>query len=264
MRCPNCYNELPVDTTACPSCLFTVAEHLHKPGQDVFSNLATVTAARPGVESGPQVESAAEPAQEHGTQYSATPTNNGSSKPLPSRPLSTKPLHPVKRGSTKPLPKQGFKASALRRMQAASDSSKGQTLAKIVLPIVIIGAVGAYLYLFTDLFRPQIGPKRAMTSLNEFRRLESNRPGMTVDQLADDVLDQSQKAGNLASYMGWLVKPIPGERSKAIVIFAFSEKDGQERSAEWMGDLSSGVFTPRTDLAKEIYSGPNPGKQGRK
>jgi hypothetical protein len=269
MRCSNCYNELPADATSCPSCMFIPPEHYQNAGQDVFSNLATVTAARPGIESRPQVESAPKVEQEGADKHAAAQTPNGSSRPLPTSPLSTRPST-AKRGNTKPLSKSSETgrvagASALRRrVEEANESSRAQSLAKMIIPIIVIGGVCAYLYMFTDVFQGRVSPKHAMATMNDFRGLQSSRPGLTIDQLASDILDQSQKSGNLATYKGWLVRPIPGARSKALVIFAFSEKDGQEHSAEWLGDLSSGVFMPQTDLAKEIYPGPNSGQQGSK
>jgi len=280
MRCPNCYNELPVEVTSCPSCTFPLAAHFQAP--------AVVKAPEPAVAAGPRVvvEPSApvliaddQPAEDHVGDAveqaphpavvegdAATVSANGQAGPqylngaTPQKktayglPMAERPARPV---PSKARPQVKRKAVA----KEDKGPSRSAAAARIVLAVVVLAAVGIYVFMFTDLFQRRVSGRTAQLTLTSFRNLPSNIGGMTIDQAATAELEHARKAGQLGQYRGWVSKPIQGERSKVLVVFWFTEKDKTEHSAEWEVDVTNNTATPRTDWAKAIYSGAPQGGQ---
>jgi hypothetical protein len=68
----------------------------------------------------------------------------------------------------------------------------------------------------------------------------------------NDWLEASRKSGELVRYAGWSIRTIRFDKSKVLLGFSYEEKNGV-RTAEWLADLRDNTFTPKNDLAAEVY-----------
>src|SRR5580704_9100188 len=103
MRCPNCFNELPVDVTSCPSCTFLLPAHFQSVESNVLTDLAAFLGKRTEGEPESRVQCEKEPIAERlldgegvaaagkgrdvwgikRTSQSGANSANGASKPKP-------------------------------------------------------------------------------------------------------------------------------------------------------------------------------------
>jgi len=285
MRCPNCFNELPVDVTCCPSCTFLLPAHFQTTEANVLTDLAAVTGTRTtadvmpkanvATEAEPSVaelgvpEGEAEPAGPNlgknawGLKRTAPlqkPDTNGKAAASP-RTTGPRP---------NPLGDRSFVRRDIKKGRYPSKTSKEKAPSKVasiagtaIVAILVFGG-GIYLYLFTDVIQGRVTAEKALSTLSTFRNLPSATNGMTVDQVASSALLDSRKSGRLERHIGWITRPIKGERSKVLVIFSYEEKDDGEHKAQWVVDLSTGQVTAQTDLARAIYADstfPDPDKK---
>jgi hypothetical protein len=273
MRCPNCFNELPVDVTSCPSCTFLLPAHFQSVESNVLTDLAAFAGARSDGESESRVQCEKEPIGERlldgegvpaaagkerdvwgikRTSQSGVNSANGASKPKPRAGGPT--ARPVAGRAMKPGAKDKARTKGKGRAEAAKPPSKSAAIVRILVAVVLFCAASTYIFLFTDIIHGKVPAKAALSTLSTFRNLPSNHSGLTVDQLADQALTGSRKAGQLARYVGWVTRPIKGERSKLLVIFSFEEKNNLEHNAQWEVDISNNTVVAQTDFAKAIYS----------
>jgi hypothetical protein len=99
---------------------------------------------------------------------------------------------------------------------------------------------------------PQVDAQTSISTLTTFRSLPSKSPGKTVDQCVNEWLEESRKSEDLVSYSGWSIRPIRFDKSKLFLGFSFQEKGGV-RTAEWLADIDKNTFTPKNDLAAQVY-----------
>jgi hypothetical protein len=274
MRCPNCFNELPVDVTSCPSCTFLLPAHFQSVESNVLSDLAAFAGTRSVGESESRLQCEKEPIEEGHHEHEGVPaagvkerdtwgikrasqtganSTNGASKPQarPGSRTGPVPGRPVRPGAkTRARTKGKGKVKA----EAAKPPSKSAAIVRIVVAVVLFCGAGTYIFLFTDIIHGKVPAKAALSTLSTFRNLPSNRSGLTVDQLADQALADSRKSGRLARYVGWVTRPIKGERSKLLVIYSFEEKNNLEHNAQWEVDISNNMVVAQTDFAKALYS----------
>jgi hypothetical protein len=125
---------------------------------------------------------------------------------------------------------------------------------KILIPIMVIGLGVAVVLLAPamQLIAPQVDAQTSISIVAELRSQPSKRPGRTVDQAVNDWLEESRRTGDLVNASGWFIKPIRFDRSKVVVGFSFEEKGGS-KTAEWLADVHSNAFTPKDDLAAQVY-----------
>jgi len=118
--------------------------------------------------------------------------------------------------------------------------------------VTLIGA-GGYWFVW-PLFQSQ-GPEPEVAALvlEKLRKMPSKQEGLTVEESIARELEKSRRVGNLLSYQGWTVQPVPGDKSKLLVVFSFNERDNSKKSAEWLADPVSSTFTPQTELAAAVF-----------
>jgi len=96
-------------------------------------------------------------------------------------------------------------------------------------------------------------PKASLVMLDTLRKMPSKEADLTVDARMKKEVEASRRVGNLHTYTGWHLKPVPGATSKVLVVFSYEEIDKTVIAAEWLADLSNHTFTPQTELAKSVY-----------
>jgi hypothetical protein len=143
-----------------------------------------------------------------------------------------------------------------RGKQAAQEleEQEARRRKKILIPIMVVGLgiAVALLAPATQLIAPQVDAQTSLSTLTALRSQPSKRLGETVDQCVNDWLEQSRRDGNLVNVSGWFIKPIRFDRSKVVLGFSFEEKGGA-KTAEWLADVHSNAFTPKDDLAAQVY-----------
>ena len=125
---------------------------------------------------------------------------------------------------------------------------------KVLIPLMVIGLGIAAVLLAPaiQVIATQVDAQTSISTLTTFRSQPSRRPGKTVDQCVNEWLDESSKAGDLVSYSGWSIKPIKFDTGKILIGFSFVDKGGV-RTAEWLADVHENTFTPKNDLAAQVY-----------
>jgi len=134
------------------------------------------------------------------------------------------------------------------------DEEETRRRRKILIPLLILALAAAVALLApaTQMITWQVDAQTSISTLTTFRSLPSKLPGKTVDQCINEFLDESRKGGDFISASGWSIKPIRFDKTKFLLGFSFEEKGGV-RTAEWLADVDSGTFTPKNDLAAQIY-----------
>jgi hypothetical protein len=214
------------------------------------------------------VEAAEEPSSppDSGGDAQAPPpaVADGSSVPVYKTGARTQSLNGAARTATRTgsrrVPPPSQRTSALAKGKAKSKEkdeaqSRGNFIALALGALIVVLGLMVYVYMFTDLLHGGVTGPKAISALTSFRTMPSNSNGMTLDQLAAAALTEARKNKTLAQYSGWTTTPIEGDRSKVLITFSYNETDNTEHKAEWEVNLSSNTVTPRTDLAKEMYSG---------
>jgi hypothetical protein len=144
-----------------------------------------------------------------------------------------------------------------KRRQTARDIEEKEAARrrkKILIPVMVIGLAVAVVLLApaTQLIAPQVDAQTSISTLSALRSEPSKREGETVDQSVNGWLEQSRRAGDLVNVSGWFVKPVRFDRSKVVLGFTYEEKSGV-KTAEWLADVHSNAFTPKNDLAAQVY-----------
>jgi len=126
---------------------------------------------------------------------------------------------------------------------------KWVSIVAAALCVVLIAAVGVYVYLYFANAPGEIDPHLAQPAMQRLRQMPSRQANLTVEQYLSQELEKSRRVGNLASVQGWTLRPVKGSSSKMLIAFSFQERDNTERRAEWLADLTHDTFTPQTELA---------------
>jgi hypothetical protein len=103
-------------------------------------------------------------------------------------------------------------------------------------------------------FSEQAEPKIVLAALDKLRKTPSKDPGLTIDGALMRELEIVRRGGNLVAYQGWIVKPVKGTKSRVVLAFSYEEAGKANQDAEWIADLSTGIFTPQTELAVSVSS----------
>lgn len=125
------------------------------------------------------------------------------------------------------------------------------SLAAGALSVMLLAAVGVYVYLYFAKAPGEIDPHLAQPAMQKLRQMPSRQANLTVEQYLNQELEKSRRIGNLASVQGWTLRPVQGSRSKMLIAFSFQERDNTERRAEWLADLTHDTFTPQTEFATD-------------
>jgi hypothetical protein len=123
-----------------------------------------------------------------------------------------------------------------------------------VAALVALFSVGIYIFVVPMVYSEQAEPKTVLAALDKLRKTSSNEPGLTIDARLSREIETTRRVGNLVAYQGWIVRPIKGTKSKVGLAFSYQEVGNINQNAEWIADLSSGTFTPQTDLAVAVSS----------
>ena len=121
-----------------------------------------------------------------------------------------------------------------------------------VTALVAVFSVGAYIFVAPLVYSEQAEPKTVLAALDKLRKTPSNEPGLTIDARLSRELEVSRRVKNLVSYQGWTIRPIKGTKTKVVLAFSYVEVGDVHQSAEWIADLSDGVFTPQNELATAV------------
>ncbi|HJQ27379.1 MAG TPA: hypothetical protein VKA60_26070 [Blastocatellia bacterium] len=121
------------------------------------------------------------------------------------------------------------------------------------LSVVLLAAVGVYVYLYFAKAPGEIDPHLAQPAMQKLRQMPSRQANLTVEQYLNQELEKSRRIGNLASVQGWTLRPVQGSHSKMLIAFSFQERDNTERRAEWLADLAHDTFTPQTEMASNAF-----------
>lgn len=210
----------------CPRCETDVTE------EDLYCPYCSLPKPRAGFAAAPE-----EAAPEHA---------DASERPTPAPPVV-----PRKRESAPP---QTRRRSA-KRPERPSRQLRLPVLS--VAAVVALLSVGAYIFIVPLVYSSQAEPKVVSAALDTLRKTQSNEPGVTIDVRLMRELEKSRKFGNLVSYQGWTVRQIPGTARQVVLVFSFQERDNTSQRAEWLADLSSGAFTPQTELAASVTALPS-------
>lgn len=154
------------------------------------------------------------------------------------------------------LTPKGRTSRSLKLTDKEKDKEKRGKLKRYILvavSVVVIGGVGGYIYLTVE-FSSGAEPRTALNALENLKKLPSNENGYTVDQRLNRALKESQDSGRLARYQGWHIRPVPGTKTKVLLVFSYEEKDGTQHRAEWIADFSTNSFSPQNSLAAAVYS----------
>lgn len=119
--------------------------------------------------------------------------------------------------------------------------------------LVALFSVGVYTFVVPMVYSEQAEPKTVLAALDKLRKTPSNEPGLTIDARLVRELETSRRVGNLRAYQGWTVRPIKGNKTKVVLAFTYVEVGDVYQSAEWIADLTTGAFTPQTELAATVY-----------
>jgi len=262
-RCPNCYNSITPDAQNCPSCAFLLIERQKTTGPLAPAVVATQAETSGTVQTVPEVVPSGKLDQpEQLAQF-------GASHPSYSSP-SGRLQKPAESGGTgEERPRTAY------RTASGNGSARGKSMAqrkgrqfsreleerearrrkkKILIPIMVVGLAVAVVLLApaTQLIAPQVDAQTSISTLSMLRSEPSKRAGESVDQYINDWVEQSRKTGDLISLSGWFVKPIRFDKSKILLGFTLEEKGGV-KTAEWVADVHNNVFTPKNDLAAQVY-----------
>ncbi len=119
--------------------------------------------------------------------------------------------------------------------------------------LVALFSVGIYTFVVPMVYSEQAEPKTVLAALDKLRKTPSNEPGLTIDARLVRELETARRVGNLRAYQGWTVRPIKGNKTKVVLAFTYVEVGDVHQSAEWIADLTTGAFTPQTELAATVY-----------
>ena len=215
LTCPRCGTAVPTEAMYCPYC------SLPKPKRGFAA------AEEKPVESQPEPKPVAAIKIRRARNRSAQPP-----KPAVSR---------TTKQPQKPPQRQLQKKTGSRRVSVYSAAA-----------LVALMGVATYIFIVPMVYSEQPEPKIVLAALDKLRKTPSNEPGVTIDARLSRELETTRRVGNLVSYQGWNVRALKGTRNKVVLAFTYEEVDNVRQSAEWLADLSSGTFTPQTDLATTV------------
>lgn len=231
----------------------TVADQGSVPGDPVTADQAMPAEA--GEETSLPPDSAGD------AQEPAPPGGEGGSVPVYNTGARTLPLNGAARTATRtgsqrvpPSKRAALAKGKAKGKQEDEGESRARFIGMAVGALVLVLGLMVYVYMFTDLLHGGVTGPKAISALTAFRNLPSNSNGMTLDQLSAASLAEARKNKTLAQYSGWTTTPIEGDRSTVLITFSYNETDNTEHKAQWEVNLSNNTVTPRTDLAKEMYS----------
>src|SRR4051812_16839528 len=78
------------------------------------------------------------------------------------------------------------------------------------LSVVLIAAVGVYVYLYFANAPGEIDPHLAQPAMQRLRQMPSRQANLTVEQYLSQELEKSRRIGNLTSVQGWTLRPVKG------------------------------------------------------
>lgn len=123
-----------------------------------------------------------------------------------------------------------------------------------VAVLVAVLGVGGYIFVVPMVYSEEAEPKTILAALDKLRKMPSDEPTLTIDARLSRQLETARRVGNLASYQGWIVRPIKGTKTKVVLAFSYTEVGNISHSAEWIADLNTSTFTPQNELAILVSS----------
>jgi hypothetical protein len=180
------------------------------------------------------------------------------SQPEPPKPITAIKIKKTRNGAARPPKPTASRTEKLpqRPLQKQLQKKPRSRRASVysVSALVALMCVGVYIFVVPMVYSDQAEPKTVLAALDKLRKAPSNEPGVTIDARLSRELETTRRVGNLVSYQGWVVRPIKGTKNKVVLAFAYEEVGNVSQSAEWMADLTSGTFTPQSDLATTVSS----------
>ena len=175
-------------------------------------------------------------------------------KPAESLPGLPKPTAPIKRASftAKNNKEVSRRSTNQRSKRPGKPPRRFRASVLSVAAVVALLSVGVYIFVVPMVYSNQAEPKTVLAALEKLRKTQSNEPGLTIDARLIRDLETARRVKNLVAYQGWVVRPIKGSKTKVVLAFSYQEVDDVHKSAEWIADLSTGTFTPQTDLAAAV------------
>lgn len=166
----------------------------------------------------------------------------------------SKPAAPIKKAPPSARKtNEGAKRSANQRpARPAKRPRKLRVSVLSVAAVVALACVGAYIFVVPMVYSEHAEPKTVLAALEKLRKTPSSEPGLTIDARLSRELETSRRVKNLVAYQGWVVRPIKGTKSKVVLAFSYKEVGDVHQNAEWIADLTTGTFTPQTDLAAAV------------
>ena len=174
-------------------------------------------------------------------------------KPAESLPDLPKPT-PIKRASFTAIKTKevGRRSTNQRSKRPGKPPRRFRASILSVAAVVALLSVGAYIFVVPMVYSNQAEPKMVLAALEKLRKTQSNEAGLTIDARLIRDLETARRVKNLVAYQGWVVRPIKGSKTKVVLAFSYQEVGDVHKSAEWIADLSTGTFTPQTDLAAAV------------
>lgn len=227
MDCPRCGTDFPEEALYCPYC------SLPKPKPKVVEE--EVAAAPPGEDSP--------------LEQPATPPPD----PQPVVGSGSVYASATRKRSRRPMPTKASRKNKRKKEREPWGPGRKRFLLGLGAGLLAVVGAGFHSLVMPILNSQGPDPKAALLMLDTLRKMPSKEPDLTVDARMKKEVDAARKLGNLHRYTGWHLKPIPGNKSKVLVIFSYEETDKTMHEAEWLADLGDHSFTPQTELAKLVY-----------